>query len=57
MKRILCNIKRRVGEVLAERALGAGVQGVEWKRKIGQRYHGRIAALLTSMQGSGLKLV
>ena len=47
----------RVGDVLAQRALAVGIQGVEWKRKVGQRYHGRIAALLTSMQESGVKLV
>jgi len=30
---------------------------VEWKRKKGQRYHGKIAALLSKMNDSGLKLV
>ena len=47
----------RVGDVLAQRALGKGIDGVEWKRKKGQRYHGKIAALLSTMNDSGLKLV
>jgi len=47
----------RVGQVLAERARTGGIEGVHWKRKKGQRYHGRIAALLSSMQESGLKLI
>ncbi|KAH7617517.1 putative 50S ribosomal protein L18 [Nannochloris sp. 'desiccata'] len=47
----------RVGELLAERAVGAGIDRVSWQRKQGQRYHGRVASLITSMQNSGLKLV
>lgn len=47
----------RVGETLAKRAVEKGIDGVEWKRKRGQRYHGKIAALLTSMNTNGLKLV
>lgn len=50
-------ISCRVGDVLAKRALEKGVEGVEWKRKQGQRYHGKIAALLTQMTASGLHLV
>jgi ribosomal protein L18 len=46
-----------VGELLAARAAAAGVEGVHWQRKAGQRYHGRLAALITSMQAQGLKLV
>ena len=47
----------RVGETLAKRAVEKGIDGVEWKRKKGQQYHGKIAALLTSMNNNGLKLV
>lgn len=47
----------RVGEVLAKRALEKGIDGVEWKRNKGQRYHGKIAALLTKMNDSGLKIM
>lgn len=50
-------ISCRVGDFLAKRALEKGVEGVEWKRKQGQRYHGKIAALLTQMTTSGLQLV
>lgn len=47
----------RVGQIVAQRALGKGLDGVHWSKKKGQKYHGRIAALLTSMQDEGLKLV
>jgi ribosomal protein L18 len=47
----------RVGELLAERAAAAGIDGVSWQRKHGQKYHGRVASLITSMQDKGLKLV
>lgn len=46
-----------VGEILAKRAREQGIDGVEWKRKKGQRYHGKIAALLTKMNDDGLKLI
>lgn len=55
---MLCSIYVcSVGEALAKRAAEKGIDGVEWKRKRGQRYHGKIAALLTSMNSNGLKLV
>jgi large subunit ribosomal protein L18 len=47
----------RVGAALAERARAAGVDGVVWARKRGQRHHGRLAALVAAMQASGLPLV
>jgi ribosomal protein L18 len=47
----------RVGELLAQRAVAAGIDGVSWQRKQGQKYHGRVASLITQMQDSGLKLV
>ncbi len=46
-----------VGELLARRAQEAAVDNVHWERKRGQRFHGKIAALLTAMQSGGLKLV
>ena len=47
----------RVGELLAQRAAAVDINSVSWNRKQGQKYHGRIASLITSMQESGLKLV
>ena len=46
----------KVGELVAERAAGSKVDAVHWARKQGQRYHGKIAALLQSMQAAGLPL-
>lgn len=40
-------------------ALRAGekeVARVHWRRKQGQRYHGKIASLIDSMQAAGLPL-
>lgn len=47
---------KKVGQLLAERARGAGVPAVHWARKHGQRYHGRIKELLQSMTQAGLPL-
>ena len=46
-----------MGELLAQRAKAAQIEGVHWARKPGQKYHGRIASLLDSMNGAGLPLV
>ena len=46
----------RIGELLAERAKQAGVPAVHWRRKHGQRYHGKIKELLQSMTAAGLPL-
>ncbi|KAK2079692.1 hypothetical protein QBZ16_002087 [Prototheca wickerhamii] len=46
----------RVGQVLAERAQEKGITSASWPRKKGQRYHGKVAALLDSFQQSGVKL-
>jgi len=47
-----------VGSLIAERALGAGITGVEWNPKqSGQRYHGRIKAIVDAMRKSGLPLI
>ena len=44
---------KRVGELVAQRAQAAGVQGVVFDRA-GNKYHGRIAALADSAREAGL---
>ena len=44
---------RRVGELVAERAKGAGIEAVVFDRA-GNQYHGRIAALADSAREAGL---
>jgi len=44
---------RRVGELVAERAKAAGVQGVVFDRA-GNKYHGRVAALADGAREGGL---
>ena len=46
---------RRVGELLAERALAAGVEAVVFDRG-GNRYHGRVAAVADGAREGGLAL-
>ena len=46
---------RRVGELLAERAKGAGVQAVVFDRG-GNRYQGRVAAIAEGAREGGLSL-
>lgn len=46
----------KVGELLAVRAAEKDVSEVHWIRKRGQRYHGKIASLIESMQAAGLPL-
>ncbi len=45
---------RRVGELVAERARAAGVQGVVFDRA-GNRYHGRVAAVAEGARSGGLE--
>ena len=45
---------RRVGELVAERAKAAGVDGVVFDRA-GNKYHGRVAALADGARESGLQ--
>ena len=45
---------RKVGEVLGERALAAGLQEAVFDRG-GYRYHGRVAALAEGARAAGLK--
>ena len=44
---------RRVGELVAERAKSAGVEGVVFDRA-GNKYHGRVAALADGAREGGL---
>jgi large subunit ribosomal protein L18 len=44
---------RRVGELIAERAQAAGVDGVVFDRA-GNKYHGRVAALADGAREAGL---
>ena len=46
---------KRVGEIVAERAKAAGVQGVVFDRA-GNKYHGRVAALADGARSGGLQL-
>lgn len=43
--------------MIAERAKAKGINGVQWIRKPRQRFHGKVAALVTAMQEAGLPLV
>ena len=45
---------RRIGEVVAQRAVASGVNSVVFDRA-GHRYHGRIAALADGARNGGLK--
>jgi large subunit ribosomal protein L18 len=44
---------RRVGELVAERAKAAGIDGVVFDRA-GNKYHGRVAALADAAREGGL---
>ena len=46
---------KRVGELVAERAKAAGIEGVVFDRA-GHKYHGRIAALADGAREGGLTL-
>ncbi|KAI3438530.1 hypothetical protein D9Q98_000958 [Chlorella vulgaris] len=47
----------RVGELLAERAKQAGLDGVHWRRKHGEKFHGKRKALIEGMKEAGLPLI
>jgi len=34
-----------------------GIPGVHWRRKRGQKYHGRVAAIIEGIRAKGLPLV
>jgi large subunit ribosomal protein L18 len=44
---------KRVGELIAERAKAAGLQGVVFDRA-GNKYHGRVAAVAEGARSGGL---
>jgi large subunit ribosomal protein L18 len=44
---------KKVGELVAERAKGAGIESVVFDRA-GNKYHGRVAALADAARGGGL---
>jgi large subunit ribosomal protein L18 len=44
---------KRVGELVAERAKAAGIDGVVFDRA-GNKYHGRVAALADGARAAGL---
>ncbi|MFL5991093.1 MAG: 50S ribosomal protein L18 [Rubrobacteraceae bacterium] len=46
---------RKVGELIANRATDAGIEAVVFDR-VGNKYHGRIAALAEGARSGGLKL-
>ena len=43
--------------MVAQRAQQAGVDAVHWPRKRGQRYHGKIAAMIEALRAQGVKLI
>lgn len=45
-----------VGAILASRAIAANVKQMHWDRRRGEKYHGKIAALLDSIKESGVQL-
>jgi large subunit ribosomal protein L18 len=45
---------KRVGELVAERARSAGIEGVVFDRA-GNKYHGRVAALAEGARSGGLR--
>jgi large subunit ribosomal protein L18 len=45
---------KRVGELVAERAKSAGIEGVVFDRA-GNKYHGRVAALAEGARSGGLR--
>lgn len=49
-----CDAAKKVGKLIAERCISAGIKKVSFDRK-GFRYHGRVAALAASARESGLE--
>lgn len=45
-----------IGTILADRAKAASVQYVHWDRRRGEKYHGKLAALLGAVQEGGVQL-
>lgn len=45
-----------IGTILASRIKAANLQSVHWDRRRGEKYHGKIAALLDAVKGEGIQL-
>lgn len=45
-----------VGAILASRAVAANINQVHWDRRRGEKYHGKIAALLDAVKETGVAL-
>ena len=46
----------QIGLFLALRIKAANLQSVHWDRRRGEKYHGKIAALLDAVKGEGIQL-
>ena len=45
-----------VGAILASRAIAANVNQMHWERRRGEKYHGKLAALLEAIKQRGIQL-
>ena len=45
-----------IGTILGSRIKAANLNTVHWERRRGEKYHGKIAALLEAVKGEGIQL-
>lgn len=45
-----------IGTILGSRIKAANLDAVHWDRRRGEKYHGKIAALLEAVKGEGVQL-
>ena len=45
-----------IGTILAARAKAASLEQVHWDRRTGEKYHGKLAALLDAVKHAGIQL-
>ena len=45
-----------IGNVLGSRIKAANLSAVHWDRRRGEKYHGKVAALLEAVKGQGVQL-
>ncbi len=45
-----------IGTILAARAKAASIEHVHWDRRKGEKYHGKLAALLDAVKDAGVQL-
>ena len=45
-----------IGKILGSRAKAANVEQVHWDRRRGEKYHGKLAALLDALKEAGVQL-